>query len=73
MKPNYSLKNVFFFFFPSRFIMAPEKKDRCPLSCVNPVLFSYLPLSLCKNEQLYIATGQVLRDRRSAEPVSGGE
>lgn len=32
-----------------------------------------LSLSLCKNEQLYIATGQVLRDRRSKEPVSGGE
>lgn len=52
--------------------MAAKKKDHCPLSCVNPVLFS-LPLSLCKNEQLYIATGQVLRDRRSKEPVSGRE
>lgn len=56
------------------FIMdAKKKKDHCRLSCVNPVLFS-LPLSSpCKNEQLYIATGQVLRDRRSTEPVSGGE
>lgn len=37
-------------------------------------LFCSLSLSsLCKNEQLYIATGQVLRDRRSTEPVSGGE
>lgn len=52
--------------------MAAKKKDHCPLSCVNPVLFS-LPLSLCKNEQLYIATGQVLRDRRGKEPVSGEE
>lgn len=52
--------------------MAAKKEDHCPLSCVNPVLFS-LPLPLCKNEQLYIATGQVLRDRRSKEPVSGGE
>lgn len=50
--------------------MAAKKKDHCPLSCVNPVLLS-LPLSLCKNEQLYIATGQVLRDRQSKEPVSG--
>lgn len=52
--------------------MDAKKKDHCPLSCVNPVLFS-LPLLSCKNEQLYIATGQVLRDRRSTEPVSGGE
>lgn len=29
--------------------------------------------SLCKNEQLYIATGQVLRDRQSKELVSGEE
>lgn len=37
-------------------------------------LFCSLSLSSsCKNEQLYIATGQVLRDRRSTEPVSGGE
>lgn len=52
--------------------MDAKKKDHCPLSCVNPVLFS-LPLLSCKNEQLYIATGQVLRDQRSTEPVSGGE
>lgn len=52
--------------------MAAKKTDHCPLSCVNPVLFS-LPLSLFKNEQLYIATGQVLSDRQSKEPVSGGE
>lgn len=50
-----------------------KKKDHCRLSCVNPVLFSLSPSSSCKNEQLYIATGQVLRDRRSTEPVSGGE
>lgn len=37
-------------------------------------LFCSLSLSSsCKNEQLYIATGQVLKDRRSTEPVSGGE
>lgn len=37
-------------------------------------LFCSLSLSSsCKNEHLYIATGQVLRDRRSTEPVSGGE
>ena len=52
--------------------MAAKKKNHCPLSCVNSVLLS-LPVLLCKNEQLYIATGQVLRDRRSKEPVSGGE
>lgn len=52
--------------------MAAKKKNHCPLSSVNPLSLS-LSLSLCKNEQLYIATGQVLRDRRSKEPVSGGE
>lgn len=67
MRQNYSLK-VFFF----SFIMAAKKKDHCPLSCVNPVLL-FLPVLLCKNERLYIATGQVLRDQRSKEPVSGGE
>lgn len=38
-----------------------------------PVPKPFTPVNLSVNEQLYIATGQVLRDRRSKEPVSGGE
>lgn len=61
-------------FFVCCFIVAAKKKDHCPLSCVNPFFFLFsVPLSLCKNEQLYIATGQVLRDGQSKKPVSGGE
>ncbi|KAM9761821.1 DENN domain-containing protein 1B isoform 1-T1 [Menidia menidia] len=35
-----------------------------------PVPKPYTPVNLSVNEQLYIATGQVLRDRRSKEPHS---
>ncbi|XP_026200787.1 DENN domain-containing protein 1B isoform X3 [Anabas testudineus] len=35
-----------------------------------PVPKPFTPVSLSVNEQLYIATGQVLRDRRSTEPHS---
>ncbi|XP_062419412.1 DENN domain-containing protein 1B isoform X3 [Pungitius pungitius] len=35
-----------------------------------PVPKPFTPVNLSVNEQLYIATGQVLRDRRSAEPHS---
>lgn len=71
MKQNYSRKELFFCF-----IVAAEKEDGSlsPFMCEPCFALSLsLPLSLCKNEQLYIATGQVLRDRRSKEPVSGRE
>lgn len=67
MKQNYSLKVCFLFYHGSQ-----EEESLSPFIC-EPCLSLSLSLSLCKNEQLYIATGQVLRDRRSKEPVSGGE
>lgn len=66
MKQNYSLKECFLFYHGSQ-----EEGSLSPFMC-EPCFVLYLSPSLCKNEQLYIATGQVLRDRRSREPVSGG-
>ena len=66
MKQNYSLKEWFFVLsWQPRRIIVPFH--------VWTLFCSLSLFSLCKNEQLYIATGQVLRDRRSKEPVSGGE
>lgn len=62
------LKSVFFLFYHG----SQEEGSLSTFMC-EPCFVLYLPLSLCKNEQLYIATGQVLRDWRSKEPVSGGE
>lgn len=61
-------KRVVFLFYHG----SQEDGSLSPFMC-EPCFLLSLPLSLCKNEQLYIATGQVLRDRRSKEPVSGGE
>lgn len=45
--------------------------DHCPLSSVNSVLLS-IALTV-KTALLHIATGQVLSDAPSQQPVSGGE
>lgn len=52
----------------------PRRRRRIIVPFHVWTLFCSLSLSpSCKNEQLYIATGQVLKDRRNTEPVSGGE